>query len=328
MASAAIMASSISDKLSRKDDARAMWRSFYTDFRTPVVVRPLLCGRTASANGGSIVRRTHLIFLGCAAVALAFTTAPAQAQHRHGGGGHGGHVTVIQHSPLLWGGGFYGGFYSPYYFGFGQWYPPYPAFGYPVGVYNDSAVSIRLQVTPRDASVFVDGFAAGVVDDYDGVFQRLRLVPGPHEIVIHHPSHRTMRQSIYYNPGSTHTLRHALEPLAPGESPEPQPVPRAFPAFPGMPPVQSGAPQPIDPGSTRDADRAGTLVLRVQPGDATVSVDGEQWRGPQTQDRLVIQLREGPHRVRVEKPGFQPFNVDVDVRASQTTSFNVSLLAQ
>ena len=64
---------------------------------------------------------------------------------------------------------------------------PYPGFGYPPGVYNDPAVAIRLQVTPRDASVYVDGYAAGVVDDYDGVFQRLRLVPGPHEIVIYHP---------------------------------------------------------------------------------------------------------------------------------------------
>ena len=55
-------------------------------------------------------------------------------------------------------------------------------------------------------------------------------------------------------------------------------------------------------------------------------VDGEPWRGPQTQDRLVIQLAAGAHRVRIEKPGFQAFTVDVDVRAGETTSFNVSLL--
>ena len=69
----------------------------------------------------------------------------------------------------------------------------------------------------------------------------------------------------------------------------------------------------------------GSLTLRVQPVDATVLVDGEPWRGPQAQDRLVIQLAEGPHRVRMEKPGFQSFAVDVDVRAGETTSFNVSL---
>jgi hypothetical protein len=272
------------------------------------------------------VRHKILIVFSCAAVALALSTVPVEAQRgRHGGGGH---VTVIRHSPLLWGGGFYPAYYRPYYFGvgfgygYGQWYPyPYPGFGYPAGAYyaGDGAVALRLQITPRDASVFVDGYAAGIVDDYDGVFQRLRLVPGPHEIVIYHRSYRTLRQHIYYNPGSTHTIRHNLEPLVPGDIAEPQPVPRAMPAYPGVPPV-------LPPADAGQASRAGTLVLRVQPGDATVLIDGEPWRGPQTQDRMVIQLAEGAHRVRVEKSGFQPFAVDVDVRAGETTSFNVSLL--
>ncbi|MEO5739081.1 MAG: PEGA domain-containing protein [Vicinamibacterales bacterium] len=259
----------------------------------------------------------YLAILGCATVMLALATVPAEAQRRH----RGGHVTVIRHSPLLWGGGFGGGFYNPSYFGYSQWYP-YPGFGVPPGMYfQDNAVALRLQVTPRDAQVYVDGYAAGTVDDYDGVFQRLRLVPGPHEIVIHHPSYRTLRQTIYYNPGSTHTIRETLEPLRAGETPGPQPMPRAMPAYPGM---------PGQPGVTEGAlaPRMGTLTLLVQPADATVLVDGKPWRGPQTQDRLVIQLAEGAHRVRIEKPGFQVFAVDVDVRAGETSSFNVSLLAQ
>ena len=209
-----------------------------------------------------------------------------------------------------------------------QWYPyPNPIFGFPPGVYpHDGAVSLRLQVTPREASVYVDGYAAGVVDDYDGVFQRLRLVPGPHEIVIYHPGYRTLRQHIYYNPGSTHTIRQTLDALAPGDAPEPQPVPRPMPVFPGVP-GQPGVP-PMTQGSRPPDDaRAGTLALRVQPGDASVYVDGEPWRGPNTQDRLVIQLAEGSHRVRVEKPGFQTFSVDVDVRAGETSSFSVTLLS-
>ena len=255
----------------------------------------------------------------CAGLLLALSTIPIHAQ-RHPYGGGGGHVTVIAHSPLLWGGGFYGGFYSPYYLGFSQWYPaPFP-YGYPPGIYlPDSAVSLRLLVTPREASVFVDGYAAGVVDDYDGVFQRLRLVPGPHEVVVYHPGYRTFRQSVYYNPGSSHTIRQALDQLAPGEAAEPQPVPRALPPMPVMPaPPAAGNRAP-------DSARLGTLALRVQPGDASVFVDDEPWRGSQSQDRLVIQLAEGPHRVRVEKAGFQTFAVDVDVRAGETASFNVSL---
>lgn len=254
----------------------------------------------------------------CAIVLLALSSVPAFAQ-RHGRGGH-GRVAVINHSPLLWGGGFYSGFYHPYYSGFGAWGPwyPYPGFGFPA--VQDPVVSVRLQISPRDAQVFVDGYAAGVVDDYDGVFQRLRLIPGPHEIVVYYPGHRTLRQRVYYNPGSTHTIRFTLEQLAPGEAQEAQPIPHQMPAgaaaappsFPGAPPA--------------DMSRAGTLALRVQPADAAVFVDGEQWKGPLTQDRLVVQLSEGSHRIRVEKRGFQTFAVDIDVRAGETTSFNVSLL--
>jgi PEGA domain len=275
------------------------------------------------------VRRKNLIIFACAAFVLALSIIPAEAQRGRRGGG-GGRVTVIRHSPLLWGGGFYPAFYRPYYFGFGQWYPyPHPVFGFPPVFHSgDGAVALRLQVTPRDAAVFVDGYAAGIVDDYDGVFQRLRLVPGPHEIVIYHPNHRTLRQNIYYNPGSSHTIRQTLDLLQPGDSAEPPPVPRAMPAYPGMPGAQSLP--PVEPGRgpeagrVPDGTRIGTLALRVQPGDATVLVDGEPWRGPQ--DRVVIQLAEGMHRVRVEKSGFQTFAVDVDVRAGETTSFNVSLL--
>ena len=271
------------------------------------------------------MRHRHLIAIACAALVLALSTVNAEAQRGRRGAGR---VTVIRHSPLLWGGGFYPAYYRPYYFGFGfgQWYPhPYPVFGYP-GVFHggDGAVALRLQVTPRDASVFVDGYAAGIVDDYDGIFQRLRLVPGPHEIVIYHPNFRTLRQNIYYNPGSTHTIRHTLDPLMPGDIAEPQPVPRAMPAYPGVP-AAPGVPYVAEPGRAPEG-RMGTLALRVQPADAAVLIDGEPWRGPQTQDRIVIQLAEGPHRVRVEKSGFQTFAVDVDVRAGETTSFNVSLL--
>jgi hypothetical protein len=70
----------------------------------------------------------------------------------------------------------------------------------------------------------------------------------------------------------------------------------------------------------------GTLALRVQPGDATILIDDEPWRGTSSQDRVVIPLGEGSHRVRVEKPGFQTFSVDVDVRAGETASFNVTLV--
>ena len=74
-----------------------------------------------------------------------------------------------------------------------------------------------------------------------------------------------------------------------------------------------------------DAAQTGTLALRMQPRDASVYIDDELWRGPLGQDRLVVQLSEGSHRIRVEKPGFQSFAVDVDVKAGETISLNVTL---
>ena len=172
-------------------------------------------------------------------------------------------------------------------------------------------------MSQREALVYVDGYAAGLVDDYDGTFQRLQLVPGHHEIVVYLEGHRTLRQNLYLNPRSTHTIKHTLLPLGPGEPEEAPPVPRA------MPPMAGG---PIQVMPAVEAERIGTLALRVQPADASVYIDGELWRGPQGQDRLIIQIREGAHRVRVEKPGFQSFVADVDVRARETLSFNVSLV--
>jgi hypothetical protein len=150
---------------------------------------------------------------------VASAGVPVKAQRRHGHG----QITAIPRSPLL-----FGGFY-PHHFGFGAWYPqPYPVFGFPPPFFfpGDPTVTLRLQVTPRDATVFVDGYAAGVVDDFDGVFQRLRLVPGPHEIVVYHTGYRSFRQHLYFNPGSNHTIRHTLEPLNAGETPDTPPVPR------------------------------------------------------------------------------------------------------
>ena len=52
-------------------------------------------------------------------------------------------------------------------------------------------------MTPRDAEVYVDGYYAGDVDDFDGTFQRLRVEPGEHEIEIYKDGFRPFRQKVY-----------------------------------------------------------------------------------------------------------------------------------
>jgi hypothetical protein len=124
--------------------------------------------------------------------------AVGRAVARTGGSGKGGGTTIV--IP----GGYYGGYlpwgyaglglagyYGGYYDGYGADYG-YPAYSSP----SDEEASLRLKVKPRDASVFVDGYFAGQVDQFDGVFQRLHIEPGPHRIEISADGYETLTFEI------------------------------------------------------------------------------------------------------------------------------------
>jgi hypothetical protein len=280
--------------------------------------------------------------------------------HGHHGGYHGGYYGYPY---------FYGGFYYPPFFSFYGWYPysfgwyggygggwyGYPYYGPYWGPYDDTA-SVRLHVTPRDAQVYVDGYYAGVVDDFDGTFQRLRLLPGAHEVTIWMPGYRSATERMYFRPTGGYKVSHVLEKLAAGQPEEPKPQPTAPPAtrgrdrygrapdgepeeMPGRPaheprwPDPAGEPRTQPPGEPRapagveshGASSFGSLVLRVQPSGAAVLIDGERWQGPDTQDRLVLQLSGGRHHVEIRKDGYTAYSGDVEVRSGDTTALNVSL---
>jgi hypothetical protein len=99
---------------------------------------------------------------------------------------------------------------------------PYSAYGYPGYGYGPSAGygyyslvpgraygAVRIVDAPRDAQVMVDGYYAGVVDDYDGVFQHLNLEPGTHRIEIQIPGDAPISFDVRVRPGETVTY-HAF----------------------------------------------------------------------------------------------------------------------
>ncbi len=164
----------------------------------------------------------------------------------HSGGGGGGVHPAPPHGGGVYGGGvYYGGpyyatrgsyvfvggyFYDPFY---GP-YPWWPASAYGWGYYPvfDYRAEVRIQGTPREAAVYVDGFYAGIVDDFDGTFQRLPLTPGGHRIELFLEGYRTVRKSLYLQPGSTLKLHETMTPLAAGETSE---RPEVAPAVPPPP---------------------------------------------------------------------------------------------
>ena len=214
---------------------------------------------------------------------------------------------------------FYAGWYGhPYYW---QRYPPY----YRRGWYDNSA-SARIQITPRDAQVYVDGYFVGSVDDFDGIWQRLHLPPGEHELTVYLEGYRTFTQKVLFRPGTTLKISHTMEPLASGEANEPRPTPTGPP--PERRPVPSrgrdrGYGPPAD--QRMEAEGFGELSLRVQPADAVVTIDGDRWDTPEGGSRLQLQLSEGSHRVEVTKEGHRPYTTTIDVRRGETVTLNVSL---
>ena len=261
--------------------------------------------------------------------------------------------------------GYYPYYYSPYYYGsfyFGlgygapyAWYG-YPGYGYPgygyygqypyppyAGHYDDSA-SLRLQVKPTNAEVYLDGQYVGLVDSYDGMFQRLYVAPGDHVVEVFFDGHRTVRESMRFVPRESYELKRVMEPLADGEAPpvRPKPDPSAvrvnersgYPqdTYERRPPPRARIDEPPPQGQVRpgrpddvQAADAGAVAIRVQPGGAVILIDGEKWEGPNGPERLVVHLSEGTHKIEIQKEGYRPFVTEVRIRRGETVPLNISL---
>jgi hypothetical protein len=100
-------------------------------------------------------------------------------------------------------------YYDPY-----RWHPRYSGSVYyqsGIGGYRGYDVGeLRLDVSPRDAEVWVDGAFAGVVDDFDGAFQSLRLEAGGYRIEIVAPGYEPLVFDVRISPGRKTTYRGNL----------------------------------------------------------------------------------------------------------------------
>src|SRR5258708_1492443 len=127
------------------------------------------------------------------------------------------------YSPYFYDPLFYGGFYDPFYMG---WYPLYAQYPYPRGGYygySRNWASVRLQIKPREAQVYVDGYFVGIVDQFDGVFQRLDVPTGEHDIEVYLKGYRPYRQRTLFRPGESYHFQAIVRALPPGTPHQPQP---------------------------------------------------------------------------------------------------------
>lgn len=262
------------------------------------------------------------ILIACVAALAAFWPGdafpwqhhPEPAAHHH----HGRPGVVV-----FIGGYFYDPFFGPY-----PWWPR-AAYPYPYYPIYDNRAIVRVNATPKDAGVYVDGFYAGTVHDFNDWFQGLPLPPGGHEIVLFYEGYRTVRDRVYLAPGTTFKLRHTLERLPAGEASEPPTVAPPLPSPPAGTFTPPRTARPVPPGAPPAPPAAahGTLAVRVEPAGAEVLIDGDRWKSSDGK-LFVIQVSAGIHRVEVVKSGYRAYSTDVQVRAGETMELEVSLTSE
>jgi hypothetical protein len=96
---------------------------------------------------------------------------------------------------------------------------PYP---YSAAYPNRACLTGRVRVVAslKQADVYVDGFFAGFVNDFDGTLQYLAATPGDHAITLYKEGYRTITRHVIVTAESTATLRLTMDRLAPDETSE------------------------------------------------------------------------------------------------------------
>jgi hypothetical protein len=149
-----------------------------------------------------------------------------------GGGGRPPSSGYPGYYPPYWGGDYW--YWYPYGYGYPYWgsfglgffyydcwywgYGPCGFSGYYGGggyAQADNSGSLKLKVKPRHAEVYVDGYYSGVVDNFDGSFQKLKLQSGGHRVEIRAEGYETLVFDVLIPPWETITYTGALKPKGP-----------------------------------------------------------------------------------------------------------------
>jgi hypothetical protein len=224
--------------------------------------------------------------------------------------------------PAYW--GLSVGFGYGYGYGAGYGYGPGYGYGYGGDAYSagyaaaSRSASLRVLVDPVETRVYVDGYYAGIVDDFDGIFQRLNVSPGRHEISLKLEGHRTHHVRLYVGEDQTVKIEHRMAPGTGEDRVEAsgQPVDEA--RYEDRPRPGEAAGEEV-----RSYGEPGTLNLDVRPGDATVYLDGE-FRG-EARALRGLRLPPGRHRVEIVRPGYRTEEREVEVRPGDTADLAVDL---
>jgi PEGA domain-containing protein len=261
-------------------------------------------------------------------------SAPERGLGRNGGlnRSHGHSSTHVVVGWPWWGGGWGWGWGWPYYYGY--WGGYYPAYAYPRVAPPDSMATLELHVSPRKASVRLDGYEVGQARDFNDAYTPLFLTEGDHVVELAYEGYKTLKVRVRGSEGASLNLHYDLEKgegvdsrseTAEMAPPPVAPSPALPPSMsgPAGPPGQDAAPSP----DTRGTLRTGMIRIRVEPGDAAVYLDGEFLGTAAELSQLhgALSVAAGDHKVEAVRPGYGSRTLMVTVREGQPETVKLDL---
>src|SRR5688572_4495474 len=105
-------------------------------------------------------------------------------------------------------------YYDPYFAGDFYWsnHAWRPRTYYVGSNWDYDLGKLRLDIDQRDAEVYIDGYYAGIIDDFDGRLQGLRLEAGNYQVEVVLPGFEPLEFDVHVSPGRTTTYRGSLLP--------------------------------------------------------------------------------------------------------------------
>ena len=145
----------------------------------------------------------------------------------------------------------------------------------------------------KTAGVWVDGQYVGFVKELEGN-NKLKLLPGKHEVVIRQAWYDEFVKQIVLEPGQTQELNVAL----------------------------------VKSARLPTKDATGELKIAATPSRAAVFVDGQYAGHVEEFDGVgkAMLLTPGQHHLRIALPGYLPFDTMVDLRAQQKLKIQTDLV--
>lgn len=233
---------------------------------------------------------------------------------------------------------YYPRYYPGYFYGWAAYHPYYTG-----GAYYGYG-EVRAEVKPQTAKVFVDGDYVGVADDFDGWWQSLPLEPGKHRLVFREAGFAPYAVTLRILPGESYHIKYTLQQGDDNISDQDMRADRdrghdrddydrnyrnedqyqnRDRNYDQRRPSERSRDEYRGPAE-QDHSGQRELTLQIQPGDATIYVDGNYY-GTGKDGGVRVRLTNGSHRIEVVRPGYQSFEKDIQVNENSVSSMTIML---